>query len=85
MKPLLVFLNHSKCHFDIEHVLQKLPSDWPIDLVSRCLSKSFNTTYNQQYQSSFGKILTLSQLERLKKAKQKLLQKSITVDENRFV
>lgn len=86
MKPLLDYLNHSECRFNMEKTLNIIPEDWPIKLIDRNLSNHLNRLFNRKFQSSYGRCLAISMMERKRQTKQRLINRSIIrIDRNRFV
>jgi len=82
MEPLLNFLNHSKCQFELTDLLRQLPSDWPLHRVQRLLSNNTRATVGEKFRSSMGKALSLSQLERVKREQSQSTRKPIHVDKD---
>ena len=85
MRPLLNFVNHSKCQFDLAHTLEQLPAEWPLHTVRRFVSNSLRMSNSKQYQTSMAVVLSLSQLERVKQQKQALFRKPIYLDKDRYI
>ena len=84
MKPLLNFLNHSRCQFDMISTIKKLPPDLPLATLLRFLTKNIRLTFNKNYKSSIAKVLSLSQLEQVKQNKEQLVQNPIYVNHDRY-
>ncbi|KAI7693990.1 hypothetical protein SSS_01038 [Sarcoptes scabiei] len=82
IKPMLNYLNHSQCHFDLSKTLNDLPGDWPLSYVENHLFNHFHTLFNDVFQTWFGRILALSILERIKQKNQRLRNHSIKIDQN---
>nr|XP_027195488.1 transforming growth factor-beta receptor-associated protein 1-like [Dermatophagoides pteronyssinus] len=84
MKPLLNFVNHPECHFDMIETLKILPDEWPLKLIYLNLFNNLNRFYNQKFQSSFGCLLAKSMAEQLKQQQKlrKTENKSIRIDRN---
>ncbi len=84
VKPLLNLVNHSLCQFDLVDTVKLLPNDWPLPTVRRFVINSLRAAFNRHHQSSMGIVLSLSQLERLKKQKRELSRKPIRLGKDRY-
>ena len=88
MKPLLNFVNHPECHFDMIETLKILPDEWPLKLIYLNLFNNLNELYNQKFQSSFGCLLAKSMIEQQQQNIRKTTtenKSAIRIDRNRFV